>query len=242
MNKTPFKAKLIVEEAAKNIPSNDINELHAATYVLMKKYRNEYYITKVKNFLSRKSLRSISRKDKDLLIEELLKPIIVKNKNKKDTYSNFMEEASRRISQVFQVLSGNIAELCVEQKLIEVGLERNVHFLRRKDRADFTFYHPNIQRKSNIHRVEVKNVALRERGVRGLAFDGDSLFGFFNDAAEFTSNTAEIINKHCKKNNGFCYIPPKIIFELGKKIKGKRFKPNLVFSQDMVRFVKTGTI
>ena len=43
--------------------------------------------------------------------KELLKPIKVGDIE----YSNFMEETSRRISQTFQVLSGNIAELCVER-------------------------------------------------------------------------------------------------------------------------------
>jgi hypothetical protein len=36
-------------------------------------------------------------------------------------------------------------------------------------------YYPDLRNQKSKHRVEVKNVKLRERGVRGLAFDGDSM-------------------------------------------------------------------
>ncbi len=98
----------IVEEANKSNPEADINEIHSKTFELIKKYRGEYYKNKVKILLSRDSLSNIPEEIKIKIEKELLKPIKVGDKK----YSNFMEETSRRISQTFQGISGNIAELC----------------------------------------------------------------------------------------------------------------------------------
>lgn len=243
MKKFP-SAKEIVEEAARSISTNvDINELHYATYNLMKKYREEYYKSKVKDFLSRPNIvKSLNPQTEVLLIKEMLKPLIIADKNGQKEYSNFMEEASRRISQIFQVISGNIAELCIEKKLVEEGLVPGTHYLRKNKRSDFTFYHPNIKASDDTHRVEVKNVKLRERAVRGLSFDGDSLVGFFDEPSEFSKSTLDIINKHCVKNRGYCYVPLDVLNIISSKLSVKRFKSNKEFAKDMVKFVHTGII
>lgn len=119
-----------------------------------------------------------------------------------------MEEVSRRISQTFQVISGNIAELCVERELIKVGLKFGVHYVKKAERTDFIIYYPQKEGFKKKHRVEVKNVKLRERGTRGLAFDGDTMIGFFNQPSEFTASNIEVIDNHCRKTNGYCYVPP----------------------------------
>ncbi|MEM4366145.1 MAG: hypothetical protein QXN46_00915, partial [Candidatus Woesearchaeota archaeon] len=102
----------IVKEAEKTNPKADINKLHSKTFELLKKYREEYYENKVNTLFSRKNLANIPKEIGIKIKKELLKPIKVDDK----IYSNFMEEASRRISQTFQVISGNIAELCVERE------------------------------------------------------------------------------------------------------------------------------
>ncbi len=226
----------IIEEAAKSNPKADINEIHSKTFELIKKYRKEYYKNKVNAFLSRKSLAGLSKKIKIKIKRELLKPIKVKDKE----YSNFMEEASRRISQTLQVISGNIAELCVERELKKAGLKLGVHYVKRAERADFTVYYPQKENFKKKHRIEVKNVKLRERGTRGLAFDGDTMIGFFNQPSEFTASNIEIIDKHCKKTGGYCYVPPKTLKLI--KYKNTRFKSNTKFAKDMKKFVKKGFI
>jgi len=149
-----------------------------------------------------------------------------------------MEEASRRVSQTFQVISGNIAELCAERELIQVGLQENVHYKKKIKRTDFLIYSPNLSSQKVEHRVEVKNVKLRERGTRGLAFDGDSMFGFFDSAKEFTESNVEVIDKHCLVTKGYCYLP---LTTLNVMVyKGKRFKANTELAQDMLFFVKNG--
>ncbi len=171
-----------------------------------------------------------------MIEKELLKPIKVDDIE----YSNFMEETSRRISQTFQVLSGNIAELCVERELIKADLKLGVHYNKKAERTDFIIFYPKKDRFKKRHRIEVKNVKLRERGTRSLAFDGDSMIGFFNQPSEFTASNIEIIEKHCKNTGGFCYIP----LETLKKIKHKnsRFKSNTEFAKDMKKFVESGAI
>jgi hypothetical protein len=134
-------------------------------------YRSEYYESRVNSILSELSLPlDIHEKVK----KKLLEPIVVGDKK----YSNFMEEVSRRVSQVFQPISGNLAELCAERELIRFGLRRDVHYTRKKERTDIIVYYPALREFQRRHRVEVKNVSLRERATRGLAFDGDSLFRF----------------------------------------------------------------
>jgi hypothetical protein len=226
----------IVKEAIKNNPNVDINTLHSKTFELIKKYRKEYYKNKVNFFLSRKSLANIPKEIKTKIEKELLKPIKIGDKE----YSNFMEETSRRISQTFQVISGNIAELCVERELIKVGLKLGVHYDKKVERTDFIIYYPKKQSFRKKHRIEVKNVKLRERGTRGLAFDGDSMIGFFNQPSEFTASNVEVIDNHCKKTGGYCYVPPQTLKLI--KHKNSRFKSNIEFAKDMKKFVETGSI
>lgn len=241
-NKFP-SAEILVKDAYNLLPKADLNSLHSATFKIMMKYKQEYYKKKVKDFLNRAVVsRLLSSKVKTSLTTEMLKPISVSNGKKATLYSNFMEEASRRISQVFQPISGNVAESCIEIKLREAGLKRDLNYKRKYKRSDFTFFHPDFKNPSNNHRVEVKNVTLRERGVRGLSFDGDSMIGFFNDPKEFTKETIRIIDKHCRKYGGYCYVPPEALKEILSKHNAKRFKSNDEFVSDMNRFVKSGTI
>lgn len=241
-NKFP-SAETIVEEAYRTSPKIDLNNLHGATFKLMMKHKQEYYKKKVKDFLNRMPVsRLLSPKAKASLTVEMLKPLSISNGKKSTLYSNFMEEASRRISQVFQAISGNVAESCIEIKLREAGLKKDLNYKRKYKRSDFTLFHPDFKSSSDIHKVEVKNVALRERGVRGLSFDGDSMMGFFNDAKEFTKETIKIIDKHCRKTGGYCYVPPEILKEILSKHNAKRFKSNEEFVADMKQFIKSGTI
>ncbi|MEM3390482.1 MAG: hypothetical protein QW491_13925 [Thermoproteota archaeon] len=167
---------------------------------------------------------------------KLLEPITVNDRY----YSNFMEEVSRRVSQAFQPISGNIAELCVERELIRSGLIKNIHFTKREERTDFIIYHPDKYSRKAKHRVEVKNVSLRERATRGLAFDGDSLFGFFNQVNEFTESNIQVIENLCLKTGGYCYLPPDTLKMI--PYRTIRFKPNTCFGQDMAFFVRTGRL
>jgi|SRR3989344_2926712 len=226
----------IIEEAKKINPNFNINELHSQTFELIKKYREEYYKEKVDALLSRPNLSKIPKENKLKVEKELLKPIRVEDVE----YSNFMEETSRRVSQAFQSLSGNIAELCVERELNKVGLKFEVHYDRKKERTDFIMYFPDKNNFKKKHRIEVKNVKLRERGTRGLAFDGDSMVGFFNQPSEFTESNVKLIDEHCKKTGGYCYTPPETLKLM--KHKGQRFKSNTEIGKDMLKFVKMGFI
>ena len=89
------------------------------------------------------------------------------------------------------------------------------------------------------HRVEVKNVKLRERATRGLLY-GDSLFGFFDDANEFTEPHTEELDRLCKERGGYCYIPPATLSKI--VYKGARFRPNTAFALDMLNFAKSGKV
>ena len=237
MKKFP-SAKEIINEAKRKNPKADINELHAITFDLMKRYRDVYYRNKVKDFFLRSSLVKLPEEVKTKIKKELLKPIKIEGKE----YSNFMEEVSRRISQVFQPISGNLAELCVEREIIDMGLELKVNYERKKEHTDLIIYYPTAAKYLKKHRIEVKNVKLRERATRGFEFDGDSMIGFFDDPSEFTDSNIMIIDKQCKKTGGYCYIPPATFKKIGEKIKNKRFKSNEKFAYDMEKFVKTGII
>jgi len=226
----------IVEEAEKENPKADLNKIHARTFELIKKYRHEYYKKKVEDLFSREDLVNIPKDIREKVEKELLKPIKVGEIE----YSNFMEETSRRISQTFQVISGNIAELCVERELMKIGLKLGVHYTKKAERTDFIIFHPKKDKFKGRHRVEVKNVKLRERGTRGLAFDGDSMIGFFNQPSEFTASNVEVIEKHCKKTGGFCYVLPETLKNI--KHKSSRFKSNTEFAKDMKKFVEIGII
>lgn len=226
----------ILKDAEKINPKFDINQLHSKTFELMKKYRTIYYESRVNELLSRKDLVKIPNEIKLKIKKELLEPIIA-NENE---YSNFMEEVSRRVSQTFQVISGNLAELCVERELNKVGLKLNLNYVKRKERTDFIIYYPNINNPIKRHRIEVKNVKLRERGARGLAFDGDSMVGFFDEPSEFTESNIEVIDEHCKRTEGYCYIPSETLKLI--KNKTKRFKVNTELALDMKKFVTNGSI
>ncbi len=224
----------IVKEAEKINPQLDLNGLHSKTYDILKKYRLMYYKKRVGELLSRDGLKTLQPAIRLAIKKELLKPV---SKNDIE-YSNFMEEVVRRMSQTFQVLSGNIAELCVERELNKAGLQLSVHYVKRAERTDFIVYHPQKTDHKEKHRVEVKNVKLRERGMRGLAFDGDSMIGFFDAPSEFTESNVQIIDDHCKKAQGYCYVPPETLAHM--KWRGKRFKSNMEFATDMENFVLQG--
>jgi hypothetical protein len=110
----------------------------------------------------------------------------------------------------------------------------------RKERTDLIVYHPEIYSYKSRHRIEVKNVSLRERAVRGLAFDGDSLFGFFNQLREFTESNIRVLERRCARTGGYCYIPPNTLSQISQTTF--RFRSNTRFGQDMATFVKTGAI
>ena len=226
----------ILQNAEKINLNFDINQLHSKTFELMKQYRTNYYESRVNQLLSSKDLVNMPNEMKSKIKKELLNPIIANEIE----YSNFMEEVSRRVSQTFQVISGNLAELCVERELNKIGLKININYIRKKERTDFIIYYRNIGKPVKKHRIEVKNVKLRERGARGLAFDGDSMIGFFDEPSEFTESNIEIIDEHCKKTGGYCYIPLKTL-ELIKN-KTKRFKTNTELALDMKKFVAVGFI
>jgi len=229
-------AKDLVQEAVKSKPSANVNEIHSLTYDLMMNYKRAYYESKVDAFLSRMSLVDIPKELKLKLRKEMLKSLEADGVE----YANFMEEASRRVSQTFQVISGNIAELCAERELIRVGLKEDVHYKRKIERTDIVVYFPNSQSQKAKHRVEVKNVKLRERGTRGLAFDGDTMFGFFNSPQEFTESNVDVIDKQCAKTRGYCYVPPATLRAM--RFKGKRFRDNTQFAEDMLHFVQNGKL
>jgi len=230
-------AKEILEEAKAQKPKADINQLHALTFKLMMKYKDTYYKDKVGEFLCRNSLANLPEETKLKIKQEIHISV--------DAYlgrEGFMEETSRRISQTFQPISGNLAELCAEKELIDIGLKLGINYKKRVEHTDLIIYHPQLSGYSKKHRVEVKNVSVRERATRGFIFDGDSMIGFFNDPGEFTNTNIDIIDEQCQKTGGYCYIPPVILERIRDKTQNKRFKPNTDFVSDMEKFVKTGII
>lgn len=232
-------AEELISEALRSFKSHpNINELHSRTYELMIAYKSKYYERKVDEFLSK---LDIGEEDKIKVRKEMLKTVKVIEKGREYEYANMMEEASRRISQSFQPISGNLAELCVQRELELIGLRKNFHFKRRVARSDITLFHPNFDSTSKkLHRIEVKNVSLRERATRGLKFDGDSMIGFFNQPWEFTKQNVRLIDLDCEERNGYCYVPPSTLSRM--IYKGKRFRPNTRFAEDMRKFVESGAI
>ncbi|MFP3985858.1 MAG: hypothetical protein ACLFU9_07870 [Candidatus Bathyarchaeia archaeon] len=223
----------ILREALRVNPDFDVNSLHSETFRLMIRYRNDYYERRVNEILSELNLPGEIH---DKVKRKLLEPVVVRGKE----YSNFMEEVSRRVSQAFQPISGHLAELCAQRELERAGLKKDHHFTRRKERTDLIIYHPHVQSFRKRHRVEVKNVSLRERATRGLAFDGDSLFGFFNQLREFTESNIKVLEDLCAKTDGYCYIPPNTLRQIPHRTT--RFKPNTQFGRDMAAFAKRGRI
>ena len=148
-----------------------------------------------------------------------------------------MEEVAVRVRQSIQPLSGSLAELCVEFALKNEGLKLNENYDRRKKHTDFIIYY--IKDKNKIHRIEVKNVSLRERGSRGLKFDGDSLAGFFNQEKEFTDENIKVIDDNLNYTKGYCYVPINTLhFILSHG--GKRFKDINKLGEDMKYFTENG--
>ncbi len=223
----------LVEEAVRSNPSADLNTIHSRTYELMIHYREGYYERKVDAFVAQLNLTPELR---ERIKGKMLEPLVADGVE----YSNFMEEASRRVSQTFQVISGNIAELCAERELTRIGMERNVHYKRKIEGTDIIVYFPDFLSNRAKHRVEVKNVKLRERGTRGLAFDGDSMFGFFDEPSEFTESNVKVINDHCTRVGGYSYVPPETLRQIRKA--GPRFRSNSLFGQDMLHFVRDGIL
>ena len=232
-------ARELFKQAIREEPEAEVNRIHERIYELMLYYKRKYYEGKVGSFLREVE---ISKQVKEKLTESMLKPVIANGVE----YSNFMEEAARRISQSIQPLSGKSAELCVERELLRNNLLEDMHFVSgRRQRTDFILYYPDIFLKKKEHRIEVKNVKLRERAVRGLSFDGDSLVGFFDSAGEFSPETIGIINSLCAKTRGYFYIPPsilRIIDSRGLLSSGTRLRPNTQFGRDMAEFCKTGKL
>lgn len=221
----------LVEEAIRKSRTADINLIHSTSYELMLNYKTKYYAQKIDTFLSTLDIEPELRKE---IRQKMLTPIVANGVE----YSNFMEEASRRISQVFQPISGNIAELCAERDLIRIGLRKGLHYRKKAERADIVVYYPDAYKPKSKHRVEVKNVKLRERGTRGLIFDGDSLFGFFDDPREFTQSNCEIIDMNCNQSKGYCYLPPITLSKI--QYRTERFKENTKFGEDISFFIKNG--
>ncbi|MFW9889411.1 MAG: hypothetical protein ACFFER_14585, partial [Candidatus Thorarchaeota archaeon] len=184
---------------------------------------------------------NITDSSKEKVRDALLAPITVNGK----TYDNFMVEVGRRMSQSIQPRSGKSAELCAEIALEREGLKRDVHFTVRDERSDLTMHHPNIRKVEKTHRVEVKNLKIRERGVRGLVFDGDSLFGFFDDPGEFTAGNIDVMEKALGKTGGYVYLPPHTLEAITKErlvSPSKALRLNTRFGTDMASFVKSGAI
>ncbi len=226
-------ADKLLREALQSDLNADVNTLHSMTFGLMIQYRSKYYESRVNSILSELNLPQGAR---NAIKKKLLAPITVDDKE----YSNFMEEVSRRVSQAFQPISGNLAELCAERELQRLGLRRDMNYTRKKERTDLIVCHPRVNDYQKRHRIEVKNVSLRERATRGLAFDGDSLFGFFNQSDEFTQSNVQVLDDLCKKTLGYCYVPPLLLGEL--EYVGERFRPNTQFGADMLEFVRAGRL
>ena len=131
-------AQALVEEALRSNPNLDVNSLHAEVFKLMVHYRSQYYKASVDSFLSGLGLPNNLRRQ---IKRKMLEPVKVGDKE----YSNFMEEVSRRVSQAFQPISGNVAELCAGKELIRVGLAKDLNFTRRRERTDIIVYYPNIR-------------------------------------------------------------------------------------------------
>jgi hypothetical protein len=212
------------------IKDDDILEIHTKAYEILKIEKEEYYKTELNNFLS---TINISKEDKEKVKNALLSKREVNNK----VYSNFMEEIVIGIRQSIQPLSGSIAELCINYALEKEGLINHKDYNRRINHTDFTIYYKND--KTKMHRIEVKNVALRERGTRGLNFDGDSLAGFFNQPKEFTDENIKVIDKALIDKNGYCYVPITTLKYIKQK-NGKRFKDINKIGKDMKYFHENG--
>ena len=231
-------AESIVEEALRGNRDLEVNQIHARTYDLLLEYRSKYYETRLDDFLDALAIDDDCRR---IVREALLAPVEASGTE----YSNFMEELTRRISQSMQPVSGRIAESCAELELKRSGLRLGVHYKLREKRTDITVTHRSDSGTTQRHRIEVKNMKLRERAARGLAFDGDSLFGFFDDPSEFTEGNLQIMKETCRMTEGYVYIPPKTysaIERRGLSPATYRLRENTRFGSDMSAFVRGGSL
>jgi hypothetical protein len=227
----------IIDEILKKNPNLDVNKIHSKAWERMQKYRSSYFKNQVGDFLD--SL-GVSESVKKIVGTALLKPVKIDGIK----YENFIVGIGRRMSQSIQPRSGKSAEYCGEIELTRNGLERDVHFKVRDDRSDLTLYHPDIETANMFHRVEVKNMKIRERGVRGLSFDGDSLFGFFDEPEEFTAGELKEIEK-ALADTGYVYLPPETLESIEEQLDkdlSHILRENTRFGSDMAEYVKTGEI
>jgi len=233
-----LSAELAYSKALNEVPTSNMNLLHELAYSFLQKQQRKHYKDEVDAFL--KSLK-LSSRTKTMLRRKLLQPVTVDG----DDYSNFMEAIVERLKQSTKTTSGRIAEWCVQRELKKKGLREDEHFTIRKDKTDIIVYHPDMKRDKNRHRIEVKNVKMRERAIRALFYRADSLVGFFDEEGEFGADRVKEINEYCRKNNGYAYISP-LIYNFLKKNKqltrSTRFKLNTEIGKDMANFCKTGKL
>jgi hypothetical protein len=228
----------IVAEVVRKFRDLDVNGIHAKTYDSLLRHRNIYYARRVDELLAKLEIDDTSRR---VVRNALLSPLRIGDVQ----YSNFMEEVARRMSQSMQPISGRIAEVCAEIELKRAGLNRDVDYGIREKRTDITIYHPRKERGARTHRVEVKNMKLRERAARGLVFDAESLFGFFDDPGEFTSGNLTVLEKTCIATGGYVYVPPATleVVRQGHLVPvDSRLRPNTRFAHDMAEFAHEGKI
>ena len=233
-----LSASRAFDEATKRWPQADMNKLHKKVWELVQLQRQKHYEKRVNSLLDKIEFPITS---KNTLRKKMLTPITANGV----TYSNFMEEASRRLSQSTQTTSGHIAEWCVQRELNTAGLIKNTHYKTRIDNTDIVVYCPSLTNVKKKHRIEVKNVTMRERGIRGLSYDGDSIIGFFIELEEFGPGTVKEINRHCTKQDGYAYVPPLIFNHIRKQgllTADCRFKLNTDIGSDMAKFCKMGRL
>lgn len=229
----------INREAISGNPNCDVNTLHTLCYSVMDSHCVEYYARRVDDFISELGLSaSIGRKVR----AELLNPVTVENK----IYPNLMVEISRRMSQSVQRVSGKLAESCAQRELERANLVLDMHFSRQRGPIDLLVYHPDRTNVTGEHRVEVKNMKLRERATRGLLAGGDSLFGFFDSFEEFTEEKLGDLSQICTSRGGYVYVPPPTLSHIMTQghnpLLTSILRPNTAFGSDMAAFVQTGRI
>jgi hypothetical protein len=231
-------ARQAYSEALDEIPRSNMNSLHERAYSFIQKQQQKYYKDEVDNFL--KTLK-LSSRTKTMLRRKLLQSATVNGND----YSNFMEVTVERLKQSTKSTSGRIAEWCVQRELEKKGLRKNEHFTVRKAGVDITVYHPDIEQDKKRHRIEVKNVKMRERAVRALFYRADSLVGFFDDAGEFGPDRVKEISGYCRDHKGYAYVPPviyKFLRDSRQLTCNTRFKLNTEIGKDMANFCKTGKL
>ena len=233
-----LNAKDIFEEALNLNPNDDINSLNNKAYGLIIKEKTKYYENKVESLLSETKMPEDVRK---ALKTHMLSPKTIKNKR----YFNLLEEAVVPFGNSVKTTTGKIAELCVQTELKRRQLEESKHFSVKKGRGpDIIMYHPDRNTEKSRHRIEVKNINMRERAHRAWVESADSLIGFFQSDKE-VEGQLDILEEIAKSKKGYCYLPSETFKKLkkGGKLKSTtRIKPHGQFGQDMVRFNKTGKI